>query len=125
MRDACQPERLLTVLPLDQGVVASSGDYERFVTRAGQRVHHIIDPASGRPTAGLAGVTLVAEQLDAVNALGPAAMVAGPAQALARLAAWGAPQALLMHADGRTEASAVLRGRLQPVPGQSAIRGLA
>ena len=95
------------------------------MTRAGQRVHHIIDPASGRPTAGLAGVTLVAEQLDAVNALGPAAMVAGPAQALARLAAWGAPQALLMHAEGRTEASAVLRGRLQPVPGQSAIRGLA
>lgn len=125
VRDACQPERLLTVLPLDQGVVASSGDYERFVTRAGQRVHHIIDPASGRPTAGLAGVTLVAEQLDAVNALGPAAMVAGPAQALVRLAAWGAPQALLMHADGRTEASAALRGRLQPVPGQSAIRGLA
>ena len=125
VRDASQPERLLAVLPHAQGVVASSGDYERFVTRAGERVHHVIDPRSGRSTAGLAGVTLVAERLEAVNALGPAAMVAGPARAMAQLAAWGAPQALLMHTGGRTEASAALRARLQAPPGQAAIRGLA
>jgi hypothetical protein len=44
---------------------------------------------------------------------------------MAQLAAWGAPQALLMHTGGRTEASAALRARLQAPPGQAAIRGLA
>lgn len=124
VRDARQPERLLAVLPLGAGVVASSGDYERFVTQAGRRLHHIIDPATGRSTTGLSGVTLLAEQVDTVNALGPAAMVAGPARAMARLAAWGAPQAVLMHSDGRTEVGAALRGRLQAPPGQTSIRGL-
>ncbi len=125
IRDALWPDRLLAVLPLRAGVVASSGDYERFVTIDGQRVHHIIDPASGRPTRGLHGATLVADGVEQVNGLGPAAIVTGPAQAMARLAHWGVSQALLMGADGTVQASAALRERLRPAPGQTTVRGLA
>ena len=122
IRDACQPDRLIAVLPLRAGVVASSGDYERFVTIAGQRVHHIIDPASGRSTRGLRGVTLVADHVDQVNGLGPAAMVAGPAQAMRRLRQWGVTETLLMGADASVEVNDALRARLLPPPGQTRIR---
>jgi thiamine biosynthesis lipoprotein len=125
IRDACFPDRLLGIVALPAGVVASSGDYERFVMVGGQRLHHIIDPRSGRPTAGLHGLTMVAERPEQVNALGPATMVAGPAQAMARLQAWGTSRSLLMRADGHTEISAALRASLQPPPDRPTIRGLA
>ena len=41
-----------------------------------------------------------------------------------RLQQWGVPQAVLMHADGRVQASAAFLRQLQPAPGQTSIRGL-
>lgn len=42
----------------DQAVV-SSGDYERFFIKQGKRYHHIFNPATGHPTEGVIGVTLI------------------------------------------------------------------
>ena len=124
IRDPAAPDKLLAVLPLRAGVVASSGDYERFVDHGGRRYHHIVDPASGRPSCGLHGVTLVAPTLDAVNALGAAAMVAGPAQAGAMLERCGVAQALLVAEDTRVQCTPELARRLQPAPARVAVRGL-
>ena len=124
IRDADQPDHLIAELPLRTGVIASSGDYERFVTLDGQRVHHIIDPASGRSTRGLRGVTLVADRIDVVNGLGPAAMVAGPVQAMRRLKQWGVLEALLMSSDASVEVSETLRVRLKAPPGQTRMRAM-
>ena len=125
VRDAALPDRLLAVLPMRAGVVVSSGDYERFVMHGGRRYHHIIDPATGRPAAGLHGVTLVAQHVDQVNGLGTAAMVVGPARALPLLQACQVREAILMGADGRVTCTGGLAQRLEPAPGRSAIRGLA
>lgn len=125
IRDAAYPDRLLAVWPLRAGVVASSGDYERFVERHGQRMHHIIDPATGQSTRGVHGVTMVAADIRQVNGLGTAAMVAGPARALQRLQQWGVQHALVMRADGQVQASASMHAGLQAAPGRPDIRGLA
>ena len=124
IRDPAAPDELLAVLPLRGGVVASSGDYERFVDRGGQRYHHIIDPVTGRPSRGLHGVTLVAPTVQAVNALGAAAMVAGPAQAAGLLERCGVTQALLVGEDTRVQCTPELARRLQPAPARVAVRGL-
>ncbi|WP_374674884.1 FAD:protein FMN transferase [Ideonella sp.] len=125
IRDPLAPDRLLAVLPLRQGVVASSGDYERGVTLDGRRWHHVLDPATGYPTAGVRGVTLVGEGVDAVNGLGTAAMVMGPQRGADLLAGTPARQALLVRADGGLWASPGLAARLQPPPGARRVRGLA
>lgn len=125
VRDPAFPAQLLAVLPLRAGVVASSGDYERYVMHEGRRYHHIIDPATGRPTRGVHGVTLVAERVAEVNGLGTAAMVAGPSQGPALLRRCGVTQALLVRADGQVWLSAALARRLQPPPSQDRIRGVA
>ena len=39
--------------------LATSGSYERFVEIAGQRYSHIIDPRTGHPVTGTAGVTVL------------------------------------------------------------------
>ncbi|MCK6419780.1 MAG: FAD:protein FMN transferase [Aquabacterium sp.] len=125
VRDPAAPDDLLAVLPLHHGVVASSGDYERFVSHEGRRYHHIVDPATGRPSRGLHGVTLVADRVAEVNALGAAAMVAGPGQAGSMLAACGVTQALLVGEDTRVHCTPALAAKLQPAPGRLSVRGLA
>lgn len=115
IRDPLRPSQLLAVLPLRDGVVASSGDYERFVVRQGRPYHHIVDPRSGRPTQGVAGVTLVADSVEALNGLGSAAMVAGISRGPALLARCGVDLALMVASDGGRWVSAALSSRLQTV----------
>ena len=51
---------LLSVVPLSNEVLSSSGDDERFFMYEGRRWHHLIDPRTGYPAqTGLASVTIV------------------------------------------------------------------
>ena len=78
LRDPHAPERMLGMLELKgQAIVASSGDYERFFMANGERQHHILNPATGRPTHGPRGVSLLARDAASVNGLGTAIMVLG------------------------------------------------
>lgn len=77
IRDPRAPDKLLGVLSLRNGIVASSGDYERYFEVNGRRYHHILDPKTGYPTQGPHGVTLVSASLDRIDGLGAAIMVMG------------------------------------------------
>ncbi|WP_326534749.1 FAD:protein FMN transferase [Pseudorhodoferax sp.] len=77
LRDPLSPQRLLGAVALRGGVVAASGDYERGFVHQGRHYHHILDPRTGRPSEGLHGLALVADDVAAVNGWGPALMVAG------------------------------------------------
>lgn len=47
-------------LPLDNVAVSTSGDYERyFIDDEGERVHHIINPRTGKSTTGINSVTII------------------------------------------------------------------
>lgn len=103
LRDPRAPEKVLGVLALQgQAIVASSGDYERFFMAQGERQHHILDPATGRPTHGPHGVSLLAQDAASVNGLGAAMMVLGSEKARALL-------------QGRTGVQALVAGRDQSV----------
>ena len=100
LRDPRAPERLLGVLALEgQAIVASSGDYERFFMAQGERQHHILNPATGRPTQGPRGVSLLARDATSVNGLGTALMVMGSAAAPALLQQRPGVQALVVERD--------------------------
>lgn len=100
LRDPRQPDQLLGVVSLNEGMVAASGDYERFVMHEGKRLHHILDPKTGYPTQGPHGVTLISRQPEAVNGLGTAIMVAGAAAGRACLAQTPLVDALIVDSDG-------------------------
>lgn len=61
---------VLTVLGIRGGAVATSGPAERGA--------HITDPRTGRPAVGLAGVTVVADDLTEADVWATAGVVAGP-----------------------------------------------
>ena len=58
--------------------VASSGNYERFVTIDGKRYAHILDGRTGRPVQGTAATTVVAPTATEAYGLSTALFVLGP-----------------------------------------------
>jgi thiamine biosynthesis lipoprotein len=64
------------------GGIATSGDYERFFLREGIRYHHILDPATGLPGRGLAGVTVLAPDAMTADALSTIVFLLGPSRGL-------------------------------------------
>ncbi|CAN5711759.1 FAD:protein FMN transferase [soil metagenome] len=115
LRDPRQPDQLLGAVALQQGFVAASGDYERFVMVQGKRMHHILDPKTGYPTQGLHGVTLISTDLNAINGLGAAIMVAGAETGRHRLAALPTVDALMVDADSKLWLSPGMTKRLKTV----------
>lgn len=112
LRDPRHPEKVLGVVSLNHGLVAASGDYERFVMQQGKRLHHILDPRTGYPTQGLHGVTLISDQLEAINGLGTAIMVAGAEAGRARVARTPGLDALIVDADNSLWLSPGMASRL-------------
>ena len=68
-------ERLAATIPVERGGLATSGDYERYFERDGQRYCHVLDPRSGQPVTHWRTVSVVA----------PMAVVAGNCTTIAML----------------------------------------
>jgi thiamine biosynthesis lipoprotein len=109
VRDPREPSTLSGTIELNDGIVASSGDYERFFEHDGRRYHHILDPRTGYPTQGLHGVTLVAQRLEQINGLGAAIMVMGHEKG----------QSLVRHSPGLDAMWVRQNGQVWLSPGMS------
>jgi FAD:protein FMN transferase len=78
------------VLALAAGAVATSGVTGRTWTVAGQRYHHVIDPATLRPSStGIESATVVAPAAWLAEVYALAALLGSPEDALADLRRWG------------------------------------
>jgi thiamine biosynthesis lipoprotein len=62
IRDPRNPAEAMAGLSLSCGSMATSGSYERFIEVDGKRYCHVLDPRTGWPVHGLAGVSVVAER---------------------------------------------------------------
>lgn len=70
---------LLAALAMNDGeAIATSGDYERFASYGGRKYHHIIDPRTGKPSASLASVSVIAGDPVTADAYATALFVMGP-----------------------------------------------
>jgi len=106
VRDPRRPGAIVAVLPLQDASVSTSGDYERcFINAQGQRVHHLIDPASGRSANGLRSATVVGPDGLVCEALSKALFVRGVREGLALLARVPGADAVLVCDQGRLHAS--------------------
>ncbi len=114
LRDPRAPERVLGTLELSEGLVASSGDYERAFTVQGKRYHHVLDPHTGLPTQGVRGVALLARSSQAVNGLGATAMLIGASKGQSLLADLTGVESLLVDGQARTWMSSGMREQLKP-----------
>ena len=79
IQDPRDNRRLLAQLPLGEGALATSGDYERFFERDGKRYCHVLDPRTGWPVAHWRSVSVIAPACLAAGALTTVAMLKGAA----------------------------------------------
>ncbi len=96
------------ILPRDMSLV-TSGDYERFVEIEGVRYHHILDPRTGRPARGCAGVTLAAPNATTADAMATAVFVLGPADGMRLVEATEGVEVLIVDAEMQLTMSAGMR----------------
>jgi len=100
--------------PLGQGVLASielgsdealftSGDYERGYEWEGERIHHVIDPRSGRPSRGLVAATVLHDDPRLADAAATTLMIAGPDDWPLYAQRLGVEKALVVLPDGSVE----------------------
>jgi FAD:protein FMN transferase len=91
----------------------SSGDYERGYEWQGERVHHVIDPRSGRPSRGIASATVLHEDPALADAAATTLMIAGPEQWPAFARRLGVEQALVVLENGLVELTPAMRSRVE------------
>ena len=78
VKDPRSEHQHAVVLPLDNVAVSTSGDYERyFIAENGERVHHILSPATGRPAKGIQSVTIIGNEAIETDGLSTAVFILG------------------------------------------------
>jgi len=71
----------ITIIPLNNTAVATSGDYERYYDK-NKKFHHIVDPRTGYSATELISVTIIAETALEADALATSVFVLGKEQGL-------------------------------------------
>lgn len=75
IQDPRRQNRVMASIPISRGALATSGDYERYFERNGQRYCHLLDPHSGWPV----------NHWRSVSVLAPLAIAAGSYATIAML----------------------------------------
>ncbi len=70
-------DRIFSWLPIVESSVATSGNYEKFVSFEGKRYSHIIDPRTGYPSTGINSVSIFAKSAELCDALATAVFIMG------------------------------------------------
>lgn len=71
-------DAIAITLPLEDTAVSTSGDYERyFIDSNGERVHHIINPKTGKSTKGIMSATILGPNGIDTDALSTTVFVLG------------------------------------------------
>jgi thiamine biosynthesis lipoprotein len=77
--------KVFALLPINEGAVVTSGNYEKFVTFNGVRYTHIINPKTGYPATGIISATVFAPKAELADALATSVFVMGKEVGLNRI----------------------------------------
>ena len=106
IRDPRRAGEVVALLPLEDTSISTSGDYERFFDDGAERVHHMIDPATGISPRGVQSVTILSADGLTCEALSKAVFVMGVQRGLALVETLPGIDAVVVDAQGRLHASA-------------------
>jgi thiamine biosynthesis lipoprotein len=115
IRDPRNKQNVVAVIPLVNAAISTSGDYERyFMKKDGERVHHIIDPKTGKSAHGVISVSVIAPDATTTDGLTKSVFLKGPKEGIAFIEALKMPgvDAIIIDEHGTMHAS---KG-LQQVP---------
>ncbi len=98
-------DHVFATLPMREGAVVTSGDYERFVSFNGVRYAHIINPKTGYPATGIISVTIFAKSAELADALATSVFVLGIEVGMDLIDQLPAVDVIIIGEDGKIHAS--------------------
>lgn len=93
------PDSLMAKINLQDGGLASSGDYARCFLHEGKRYSHILNPKTGWPCAGLRAVSVAANLCTVAGSMATIAMLKPEAAGIAYLKESGLPYVYMTNAE--------------------------
>ena len=100
IRHPRKPDAYAVRLPLQDSAISTSGDYERYFFEGELRIHHIIDPSSGRSADQVESATILAPLAVDSDALSTTVFVLGVERGLALVNRMPGVDAIII--DGHT-----------------------
>lgn len=100
VRDPRKEGETAVRLPVSDLAISTSGDYERyFDDESGNRIHHILSPATGRPAQGIQSVTVLGDSAHLTDGLSTAVFVLGVEKGLAMINDLPGVDAIIIDGD--------------------------
>lgn len=97
--------KVFALLPIHDGAVVTSGNYEKFMVFNGKRYTHIIDPRTGYPSSGIISVTVFAPKAELADALATSVFVMGIEAGLHRINQLPKIECVIIDNDGNISKS--------------------
>jgi FAD:protein FMN transferase len=110
IRHPRRDDSVAITLPLAEGAVSTSGDYERFFLRDGEPVHHILNPRTGTPAGEVMSVTVLAPRSVDADALSTTVFVMGVEKGLALINQLADTSVVIIDRHGKVHYSSDLLG---------------
>jgi thiamine biosynthesis lipoprotein len=99
-------DKVAITLPLENCAISTSGDYERyFIDGDGQRVHHIINPRTGKSPHGIVSVSVIGAYGFDTDPLTKTVFILGPEKGLALINSLPGFDAVIITEQGKVHYS--------------------
>ncbi|MGB5260094.1 MAG: FAD:protein FMN transferase [Gammaproteobacteria bacterium] len=83
IRDPRKQDGIVSMIPLEDTAISTSGDYERYFEQDGVRYHHILNPGTGDSAREVHSASIIGQSATDTDALSTSVFVLGVAQGLA------------------------------------------
>jgi len=112
IRDPRKQGGVVTMIPLQDSAISTSGDYERYFEEDGERYHHILNPGTGKSTHTIHSSSIIGGKAIDTDALSTSVFVLGVKRGLALIDTLPDTEAVIIDGEGKMHFSSGL-ARLQ------------
>jgi FAD:protein FMN transferase len=109
------PGHSFAAVELRDATLSTSGDYERFFIKSGQRYHHILDPDAGQPARGCRSVSIVAKTATLADGLSTGVFILGPHAGMELVERLPDVEAVIVTEENEVLVSSGLRGKVKMI----------
>jgi thiamine biosynthesis lipoprotein len=77
IRNPREEGSIVSMIPLENSAISTSGDYERYFVEDGVRYHHILDPKTGTSTNEILSSSIIGQSATDTDALSTSVLILG------------------------------------------------
>lgn len=101
IRDPRNRDGMVSIIPLEDAAISTSGDYERFFEEDGVRYHHILNPGTGQSSSEVHSTSIIGGNATDTDALSTSVFVMGVDKGLKLINSLPDTEAIIIDNRGR------------------------